>query len=103
MINRQIDGPIRVFPALPGTWKDVEFRDLRTEGAFLVSAKRTGGKTEWVRIESLAGEPCRIRPGIEGKIEIKGKREHSLTPLSPGTFEIDLKKGEEVWLRPLAQ
>ncbi len=38
-------GPIRIFPALPSTWKDVEFRDLRAEGAFLVSAKRSGGKT----------------------------------------------------------
>ncbi len=51
-------GPIRVFPALPSEWKDVEFRDLRTEGSFFVSAKRTDGKTQWVRIKSLAGEPC---------------------------------------------
>jgi hypothetical protein len=33
---------------------DVEFRDLRAEGAFLVSAKRSGGQTLWVRIKSLA-------------------------------------------------
>ena len=37
-------GPIRIFPAVPTTWKDVEFHDLRAEGAFLVSAKRSAGR-----------------------------------------------------------
>ena len=91
-------GPIRIFPALPSAWKDVEFRDLRAEGAFLVSAKRTAGDTRWVRIKSLAGEPCRVRPGLNGEIRIKGDREHKLGPVSPGIYEIDLKKGEEVLL-----
>jgi hypothetical protein len=91
-------GPIRIFPALPSTWKDVEFRDLRAEGAFLVSAKRSAGKTEWVRIKSLAGEPCRVRPGMNGTIRIKGDREHKLELVSPGIYEIALKKGEEVLL-----
>jgi alpha-L-fucosidase 2 len=91
-------GPIRIFPALPSAWKDVEFRDLRAEGAFLVSAKRSAGKTEWVRIKSLAGEPCRVRPGMKGEVRIKGGREHQLGSATPGVYEIDLKKNEEVLL-----
>jgi hypothetical protein len=91
-------GPIRIFPAIPTTWQDVEFHDLRTEGAFLVSAKRSGGKTEWVRIKSLAGEPCRVRPGMSGAIRSKGDRQYKLGAVSPGVYEIDLKKGEEVLL-----
>ncbi len=91
-------GPIRIFPAIPTAWKDVEFHDLRAEGAFLVSAKRSAGKTEWVCIKSLAGEPCRVRPGVNGEIRIKGDREHKLRSVSPGVYEIDLKKGEEVLL-----
>ena len=91
-------GPIRIFPALPSSWKDVEFRDMRAEGAFLVSAKRDAGRTQWVRIKSLAGEPCRVRPDMKGEIRIKGDRKHKLEPVSPGIFEIDLKKGEEVLL-----
>ena len=43
-------GPLRIFPALPSAWQDVEYHDLRAEGAFLVSAKRAGGRTQWVRI-----------------------------------------------------
>ena len=89
-------GPIRVFPAMPLEWKDAEFRDLRTEGAFLVSAKRTAGKTLWVRIRSLAGEPCRVSPDINGEVQLKSNRPIKLKQVSPGTYEIDLKKGEEV-------
>jgi len=91
-------GPIRIFPAVPSNWKDVEFRDLRTEGAFLVSAKRTAGQTQWVRIKSLAGEPCRVRPGISGQIHIKGDRPLKLKQVSPGIYEIDMNKGDEVLL-----
>lgn len=73
------NGIIRVFPALPETWRDVVFHDLRTDGAFLVSAARKDGKTAWVRVKSLAGEPCRIR--VDGKEQI-----------------LKLAKGEEVVL-----
>ena len=93
-------GVIRIFPALPSAWKDLEFHDLRAEGAFLVSAKRTAGKTEWVRIKSLAGEPCRVRPGMSGELRLKGDRKHKLQLVSPGIYKIDLKLGEEVMLYP---
>jgi hypothetical protein len=92
-------GPIRIFPALPSTWQDVEFRDLRAEGAFLVSAKRSAGQTQWVKIRSLAGEPCRLRPGIDGEISVKGDRQFKRTLVSPGIYQIDLKQGEEVLLQ----
>ena len=91
-------GPIRVFPATPSAWKDIEFHDLRTEGAFLVSAKRTAGQTEWVRLKSLAGEPCRVRPGFDGPVQITGDKSHTLKQLSPGLYQIDMKKGDEVLL-----
>jgi alpha-L-fucosidase 2 len=91
-------GLIRIFPALPSSWKDVEFHDLRAEGAFLVSAKRAAGRTEWVRIKSLAGEPCRVRPGLPGKIRLTGDRVFKLQALLSDTFQIDLKRGETVLL-----
>lgn len=91
-------GPIRVFPALPTTWQDVEFHDLRAEGAFLVSAKRSAGLTRWVKIRSLAGEPCRVRPDIAGGIRAAGARPFRLQAGAPGIYQIDLRQGEEVWL-----
>ncbi|MCX6874047.1 MAG: alpha-L-fucosidase [Verrucomicrobia bacterium] len=92
-------GPIRIFPAVPTAWQDVEFHDLRAEGAFLVSAQRRGGQTQWVRIKSLAGEPCRVRPGMSGEIRIKGDRQFTFKPVAPGVYQIDLRQGEEVLLQ----
>ena len=66
MLIQSWGGTIRVFPACPSQWQDVAFHDLRAEGAFLVSAVRKAGKTQWVRIKSLAGEPCRVQ--IDGKV-----------------------------------
>ena len=91
-------GPIRVFPACPDEWKDVTFHDLRTEGAFLVSAERKSGVTQWVRIKSLAGEPCRVRPGLTGELQLKSQRVIQFKKVAPGIYDLDLKKGEEVML-----
>lgn len=53
-------GIIRVFPAIPTTWPDAAFATLRAQGAFLVTAQRRRGRTEWVRLDSLAGTDCRL-------------------------------------------
>jgi hypothetical protein len=85
---------IRVFPGVPDAWKDVVIHNLRTEGAFLVSAKRKGGQTQWVRVKSLAGEPCRIKPALTGDVcaTVPMKK------LGEGAIELTLKKGEEALL-----
>jgi len=46
------NGKVRVFPAIPTAWKDVSFKNFRTDGAFLISASKTGGMTEKVEIRS---------------------------------------------------
>lgn len=84
MLLQSHDGLIRVFPAAPSRWRDVVFHDLRAEGAFLVSAARRGGRTAWVRLRSLAGEPCRVRSGLRGYPEV---------------VELKLRRGEETVLR----
>jgi alpha-L-fucosidase 2 len=95
-----VPGPIRVFPALPTAWHDAEFHDLRAEGAFLISAKRSAGKTQWVRIHSLAGEPCLVKPAIDGPIRIEGDADAEIITLSPGIHQINLGKNREVLLVP---
>ncbi|MEU5725953.1 glycoside hydrolase family 95-like protein [Micromonospora sp. NPDC047738] len=64
---------IRVFPAMPDAWSDAVIHQLRAEGAFVISARRTAGRTAWVRVQSLAGEPCRLHlPGlVDGPITIR--------------------------------
>ena len=88
---------IRIFPAMPSEWKEAAFHDLRAEGAFLVSAARRDGKTRWVRVKSLAGAPCRVRPGFEGAFAASSPSV-KLREAEPGLFEIGLGKGQEVIL-----
>jgi alpha-L-fucosidase 2 len=88
-------GPIRLFPALPQEWKDLEFHNFRTEGAFLISAKLIKGKIEWVNIKSLAGEPCRIKIQLD-KPKIKSQRDIKITNYTNNHYDIDLHKDEEV-------
>lgn len=98
MIIQSWGGTIRVFPALPDAWDDVAFHDLSTEGAFLVSAKRKEGKTEFVRIKSLAGEPCILMPELEGVLQVTGSREFQLKKIKARLYSLDLRKGEEAIL-----
>ena len=91
---------IRVFPAVPADWKDVSFHDFRAEGAFLVSATKKNGVTQFVRIKSLMGEPCHIRVGEGEKMCVSGNTIPVQT--SPqGNFTLGLEKGQEVVLVPL--
>jgi hypothetical protein len=88
---------IRVFPALPAERKEAVFHNLRAEGAFLVSAGRKDGKTRWVRIKSLAGEPCKDRPGFDSAFTTSTPS-LPMKETGPGLFELWLGKGQEVIL-----
>ena len=91
-------GKIRVFPAIPTKWQEVVFHNLRAEGAFLISAERKEGKTNWVRIKSLAGEPCVVKATFTGELQQRGSRIFTITKQAKNTYRIDLKKGEEIIL-----
>jgi hypothetical protein len=82
MLLQSWGGKIRVFPAVPSSWPDATFHQLRAEGAFLVSASRSAGRTEWIQIESLAGQPATL-----------------VADFLPEGRELRLKKGERLLLR----
>ena len=72
MLLQSYSGTIRVFPAIPPDWKDVSFKTLRAEGAFLVTATRVNGVTERIEVKSEKGGLCRIedpfgRAGCDAK------------------------------------
>lgn len=88
---------IRIFPAVPDEWKDIEFRNLLAEGAFEVSASMKEGRTAYINIKSLAGEPCRIVTDmdvLQAKI-FPGRR---MIREEDGSYYVDIRKGEEVTL-----
>jgi len=60
MLLQSYSGVIRLFPAIPKTWKEAAFKTLRAEGAFLVSADLKDGKIQRVEIVAEAGGVCRL-------------------------------------------
>ncbi len=98
MLLQSWGNKIRVFPALPDEWKNVAFHDFRTEGAFLISARRENGKTTFVRIHSLKGEPCIICPAMDETPRLHGINGNKMEELEKGCYRIELSQGEEVIL-----
>jgi len=94
MLIQSWGGVIRVFPACPSSWNNVSFYQLRTEGAFLISAVRKNGKTSFMHIKSLAGESCKIKSDLYGHAKLIASKATQLHEQN-GLIEIDLKKGEE--------
>lgn len=63
LLLRTKDGVIEVFPAVPETWKDISFKGLRAEGAFIVDAEKKNGMVK-VTIRSEKNNVLKIRlPG----------------------------------------
>ena len=99
MLIQSWGGKIRVFPAMPDVWDDVVFHDMRAEGGFLVSAVRRKGETQFVRIKSLAGEPCIVKTDmLQPLIAVSGDKKLKVIPLENDVVQIDLQKGEETIL-----
>ncbi|MBD3006935.1 glycoside hydrolase family 95-like protein [Streptomyces sp. 5-10] len=97
MVCQSWGGVIRVFPALPAAWAELMVHDFRTQGAFLLSAAREGGRTRWVRLRSEAGAPCVVRHSLDGPIEVRDGRGRRLPyeTVSAGTIRLALTRGQE--------
>ncbi len=61
MLLQSHNGLIRIFPAVPQVWNDISFTNLRTEGAFLVSATKKEGSIQSISIKAPQGGTARIR------------------------------------------
>lgn len=90
-------GIIEVFPAVPESWKDVSFRTLRAEGAFLVSAVKENGKVKEIVVKSEAGGNCLLRLPFENWT-ITGIDKNKIK-VKEGVMEIRMIKGQECIMR----
>ncbi|MCW3112716.1 MAG: hypothetical protein JWR18_1112 [Segetibacter sp.] len=61
MLLQSYAGFIEVLPAVPASWNDITFNDLRAEGAFLVSAKKVQGRITEVSIAAEKGGKTRLK------------------------------------------
>ena len=60
MLLQSWGGKLRIFPAVPGQWKDAAFESLRAEGGFIVSARRVAGKTVTVTITATVDQSLQL-------------------------------------------
>ncbi|MDO6801386.1 hypothetical protein Q4595_02880 [Wenyingzhuangia sp. 1_MG-2023] len=94
MLLQSWGGKIRVFPATPKKWEDVAFNNLRTQGAFLVSAKKTKGSTEFVAVKSLQGKQCWIQTDLKNPNIYINNQKVNIKKNKNGFYNIPLKTNE---------
>jgi alpha-L-fucosidase 2 len=99
MLLQSYAGFIEIMPAIPSSWKDVSFSSLRTEGAYLVDARKVGGKITEIEVFATA----------DGNMALKlpeGKYKKTLTGKAGGLKEengllkIFMEKGSSLKLTP---
>jgi alpha-L-fucosidase 2 len=61
MLIQSYNGYIEIFPAVPSSWKNVGFKNLRTEGAFLVSAKKENAVIDQVIVTAEQGGELKLK------------------------------------------
>jgi alpha-L-fucosidase 2 len=61
MLLQSQRGIIEVFPAIPETWQEVSFDQLRAEGAFVISATKEKGKVKSITILSEKGGELKVK------------------------------------------
>ncbi|WP_428665205.1 glycosyl hydrolase family 95 catalytic domain-containing protein [Runella sp.] len=92
MLVQSYAGFIEVFPAVPADWKEVSFKNLRTEGATLVSAKRSGGLVDEIVLRSEKGGLARLKLPFKTHF-VKEKKGAVLEKIENEFVEISFQKG----------
>jgi len=94
MLLQSHKGFIEIFPALPADWKNVSFQSLRTEGAFLVSAKKENGVITEVKVKSGVGGELKIK--LPFKTWVVDGIENKLVTVNEGMAEMKTIKGQTI-------
>jgi len=85
---------IEVFPAVPKDWKNVSFKTLRAEGAFLISAKKENSVPVEVKIKAEVGGVLRIK--LPFKTWINTGIDRSKIKITNGILEMKTSKGQTI-------
>ncbi|WP_164109427.1 MULTISPECIES: glycosyl hydrolase family 95 catalytic domain-containing protein [Sphingobacterium] len=92
MVLQYWNGSVRVFPAVPDSWKNVSFTNFLTDGAFLISAQRKDSETVGIRVKSQHSGSISLKHDIKDvKIKIQG--EGRIVSKSSGHINLWLSQG----------
>jgi len=97
MLIQSYAGFIEIMPAAPADWKNISFENLRTEGAFLVSASKKNGNITSIKIISEKGGRCIIKTDIPVKeVKVQSKSSPKITQVQDGKIliEVESKPGD---------
>lgn len=89
MLLQSHNGYIEVLPAIPASWRDVSFENLRARGAVLVSATKRNGAIERVVLKSEKG-------GIVTIKDVGLKTNKRINIDENGVITLSMKAGEVV-------
>ncbi|MCC8147070.1 MAG: hypothetical protein LIO93_11700 [Bacteroidales bacterium] len=95
MLIQSHTGVIHLFPAIPLDWEDVSFKNMRTYGAFLISAKKRNGEVKSVGIESEKGGMVQIKNPFNKEFIIHGRTDYIV---ENDIIELNMQAGERVIL-----
>lgn len=91
-------GKIRVFPALPSSWRNASFADLRAEGGYLISAVFRNSQISWIRIKSKTGAPFILKTTDVKLLEAEPSGSYTIKKIDADEMQITLKAGASILL-----
>jgi alpha-L-fucosidase 2 len=86
---------IEVFPAIPASWKNVSFNDLRAQGAFLISSKKESSSIDEVKIISEKGGLFRLKLPFKSFYIKDPSKKYSFNK-EDNILKIKMKPGEKL-------
>jgi alpha-L-fucosidase 2 len=95
MLLQSHTGIVKLFPAIPRNWENCSFENLRTYGAFIVSAEKENKTVKEVTIHSEKGGELNLENPFDANDFVSNK-EHVI---ENNVIKINLKKGETVKLQ----
>ena len=98
MLLQSYAGFIEIMPAVPSDWKDISFDKLRAEGAFLISAKKTGGQLAEIKIVAEHGGKTKLKLPDKSWYVVKKKGARAKN-LPDGISELSFDKGGEIVIK----
>jgi hypothetical protein len=99
MMLQSWNGRLRVFPGVASSWTDAQFQNMRGEGAFLTSARREEGTTQWVVVEAEAGGTVEVAPKLTNA-QWTASAGVVVSNVSDGVYRIDTSAGDWVLFWP---
>ncbi len=99
MLVQSHEGMIGLLPALPGEWKDGEFKGVCTRGAFELAMKWKNGQVSNAVILSRQGQLCRVLVRGPMTVTVNGKKVHTRIT-KDGFLEFPTEKGQHYTLQP---